>query len=378
MKTRFSTVIGLVALSVLLGPPALAHAQVTHTSNNRAVIITKYKQAARNPASPDTIDGLAATGIDGTEFLRIRIEAESGDAAAQFMLGEMFYEGRGAEQSSSDAFKWWLKAALQGLPEAQHNVGVACLVPLGTRRDINQAIMWLEKAAEQGDAVAQLYVERLSGGLCAAPVVFVPKPARQAAPREISGSGPAGYRTEKEKICAEVIAKYTAEHKYIPGEFICVDFASGVWHELMQKGVLAKVRVGSLGKEIKSIRQADHAWVMAEVSLGTWLAIEPQSRIIYPSENSTYYQGYDFLHDGPVREHNRLVHTLAAAWKKYEDAVKERDDVLVRYNNAPWFIRQGLYPILVSKEEYVRFAGADVEAARRNLSDCIARATPSS
>ena len=48
-----------------------------------------------------------------------RKAAEQGDAGAQCLLGISYDEGRGVEQSDTEAAKWWRKAARQGHKEAK-------------------------------------------------------------------------------------------------------------------------------------------------------------------------------------------------------------------------------------------------------------------
>jgi TPR repeat protein len=50
--------------------------------------------------------------------------AEQGDASAQFKLGEMYDNGQGVPQDDKQAMHWYRKAADQGDAIAQINVGV--------------------------------------------------------------------------------------------------------------------------------------------------------------------------------------------------------------------------------------------------------------
>jgi len=120
-----------------------------------------------------------------------RKAAEQGYAKAQFNLGDMLYQGKGAAQDYVEAINWIQKAADQGNARAENALGylyssgegvpqddkqaVACYrkaaeqgYPLakqalgsmyfygeGVQQDDGQAVAWYQKAAEQGDAVAQ-------------------------------------------------------------------------------------------------------------------------------------------------------------------------------------------------------------------------------
>lgn len=82
--------------------------------------------------------------------------AESGDAAVQADIGLFYEEGRGVEQNSEEAFKWFEKAAVQGNASAQNNLGILYQIGRGTEKDPKKAVFWYERAAEQGLDVAQL------------------------------------------------------------------------------------------------------------------------------------------------------------------------------------------------------------------------------
>ena len=84
---------------------------------------------------------------------RIQKLAESGDAEAQFELGNCYAQGNGVEQSMTDAIEWYCKAAEQGNADAQYHLGV--IYGNGLAADMNQAVKWYQKAAEQGHADAQ-------------------------------------------------------------------------------------------------------------------------------------------------------------------------------------------------------------------------------
>jgi hypothetical protein len=53
----------------------------------------------------------------------LRLQAEHGDAAAQFLLGDMYHEGKGVAQDYKAAVEWYRKAAEQGDAHAQFALG---------------------------------------------------------------------------------------------------------------------------------------------------------------------------------------------------------------------------------------------------------------
>ena len=81
-----------------------------------------------------------------------RGSANAGDAQAQFNLGQAYKLGRGVAVDMAMAESWYRKAALQGLPQAEANYGLA-LFDQGKR---NEALPWLEKSVARGEPRAQL------------------------------------------------------------------------------------------------------------------------------------------------------------------------------------------------------------------------------
>lgn len=80
---------------------------------------------------------------------------------AQLCVGGMYYLGIGAKKDVHEAIKWIQKAAEQGHPVAQTNLGVFYLKGEGVELDKGKAYAWFLKAAQQDYARAQYYL----GGL---------------------------------------------------------------------------------------------------------------------------------------------------------------------------------------------------------------------
>lgn len=310
------------------------------------------------------------------DFIATKALAEAGDAQAQLRLALMYDQGRGTPRDYYSAFVWYLEAAKKGLPVAQHNVGVAYVAGLGVQKNDKEALMWLSRAADKGDSQAGEYAERLKKGESATAPVVVVSSIEQMPETARTSSPPAP--NPKEAIIAQVVKEYAATHKYIDKYFVCVDFATGVWYELMHRGINAKVRVGSLVRQLGSINEANHAWVMAEVSLGTWLAVEPQGRIIYPGTNPYYYRGYDFSGDSDVRHHNGQVRAVEDARKRYADAVKELNEYRATYNSGGGFpAMAGMIPVINSQQLFVEVRERELNEELRKLSEICEKAKPS-
>ena len=70
-------------------------------------------------------------------------------------IGIMYQNGRGVPRDAAAAVSWFVKAAEQGVVEAQYNLGVTYGDGHGVPRDDAAALSWFGKAAEQGYAKAQ-------------------------------------------------------------------------------------------------------------------------------------------------------------------------------------------------------------------------------
>jgi len=82
-----------------------------------------------------------------------RVQAEAGDASAQFNLGLMYDLGLGVAEDDGEAVRWYRMAAEQGYAAAQFNLGVIYADGEGVVQDDARAYLWLNLAvaASQGD-----------------------------------------------------------------------------------------------------------------------------------------------------------------------------------------------------------------------------------
>jgi hypothetical protein len=85
----------------------------------------------------------------------LREMALQGLADAQFNLGMRYYNGEGVAKDALEAVKWFRKAADQGLADAQFNLGMRYYNGEGVAKDAVEAVKWCRKAADHGHANAQ-------------------------------------------------------------------------------------------------------------------------------------------------------------------------------------------------------------------------------
>ena len=103
-------------------------------------------------------DGYAAyRAMDfGTAAETWRPLAEKGDPTAQYLLGNLYADGKGVARDDAAAFKWFRLAADQGNAAAQYNVAASYAAGVGVARNDVEAAGWFRRAADQGMPVAQL------------------------------------------------------------------------------------------------------------------------------------------------------------------------------------------------------------------------------
>ena len=84
---------------------------------------------------------------------------ESEDAKQFYELGEDYYYGRnGKDEDSTEATKWYFKAAELGYAPAQYSLGYCLNNGDGIEEDEEEAWEWVEKAAKQEYAPAQYWL----------------------------------------------------------------------------------------------------------------------------------------------------------------------------------------------------------------------------
>lgn len=81
--------------------------------------------------------------------------ARSGDPAAQYRLGQMYFLGQGVATNPKEAAKWFKSAANKGNAGAQYHLGLLFDTGRGVKASAAEAAKWFRMAAEQNDPQAQ-------------------------------------------------------------------------------------------------------------------------------------------------------------------------------------------------------------------------------
>ena len=110
---------------------------------------TPPNSEADMPPSPATI---VLTDLSLEEL------AATGDAGAQYTLGENYLWGKGVAMDQPTAANWLLLAAQQGYAPAQFLIGRMYLDGTYYDQDYDAATQWFQKAAKQGMTQAQYFL----------------------------------------------------------------------------------------------------------------------------------------------------------------------------------------------------------------------------
>src|SRR4030042_2066684 len=91
-------------------------------------------------------------------------------------------------------------------------------------------------------------------------------------PTGSSGVRPADAPAE---TAQKIVSYYRETHVYSSYDlFVCSDMAAEVWNMLKAAGIDSIIAVGRIDASIGDILDSNHAWVLAEVGSGQFLALE--------------------------------------------------------------------------------------------------------
>jgi len=90
------------------------------------------------------------------------------------------------------------------------------------------------------------------------------------------------------ETAAKVVKYYHDTHVYTTFDlFICSDMAGEVWNMLKALGIDAVIAIGDTDSLVSDILQCNHAWVMAEVAPGEYLALEATGGYVITKNENT-------------------------------------------------------------------------------------------
>jgi hypothetical protein len=135
---------------------------------------------------------------------------------------------------------------------------------------------------------------------------------------------------------AERINEYYHEtHVYEEYDlFVCSDMAAEVWNMLKAQGINALMAIGSPDSPpLADISQCGHAWVLAEIAPGEYLALETTGGVsVSRQSNGGYYRGWTFQAPADIKLYHKLVQEYNVRVVLRNDLAHEADDALNQYN----------------------------------------------
>jgi uncharacterized protein len=150
----------------------LVHGQGLAGAQRDPRLAARYFESAAEAGHPWVQFRLAQTldqsGSDRARSLELKFAAaRAGVADSAALLGTQYREGRGGvARDPAEAARWFTVAAENGVPEAQHNLGLMHYRGEGVPRQLHDALRWMRQAAAGGHlpaqrAVGQLYLTGL-------------------------------------------------------------------------------------------------------------------------------------------------------------------------------------------------------------------------
>jgi TPR repeat protein len=128
-----------------------------------AAVVSPGDDVRRDPDSePSLADWEAALAEESRKRHLQALNHPPVDAESQRRLGVMYYTGEGLEPDYAAALDWFQRAAAQGQDVAQLFLGVMYLNGLEVRQSDVRAYMWFSISAEQGNPGARMRLVELA------------------------------------------------------------------------------------------------------------------------------------------------------------------------------------------------------------------------
>jgi TPR repeat protein len=127
---------------------------------DRDKAIEWYTRAA-DQGNSKAVSRLGLMEANRSSFNSEMQQAENGSAESQYNVGNMFTKGNGTGIDLEQALSWYEKAANQRHIKAAYKLGLAHYEGAGVRKNGKQALKWFSLAADDGYAPAQYYLGKL-------------------------------------------------------------------------------------------------------------------------------------------------------------------------------------------------------------------------
>lgn len=219
-------------------------------------------------------------------------------------------------------FSMLLVGCQSGIPQEQYDAVAAQLGAAQAQvNELQGKVGELQaqgKAADAGLKTAQAQVTALQNEIASLKKQY-----------ELVGATPAD-------TAANIVRYYHETHVYTTYDlYVCSDMSSDVWNMLKAQGINAVVVVGNVDAVVNDILLSDHAWVLAEVAPGQYLALETTGGYVVPkSENALYYRGWYFDSPADLKANNDLVKEYNVRVGIHNQIVDKDREVIDEHNRA--------------------------------------------
>ncbi len=146
---------------------------------------------------------------------------------------------------------------------------------------------------------------------------------------ELTGATPA-------ETAEKIIKYYHETHVYdLYDLFVCSDMSAEIWNMLKAQGINALMAVGDIDRAIDDITLCNHAWVLAEVAPGDYLALETTGGYTVPrSQSGLYYRGWTFKSPADLKSYNQLITKYNVKVVLRNHLAAEDREVVAEYNQS--------------------------------------------
>lgn len=88
---------------------------------------------------------------EAKHFKALEAAADQGNPQALFDRALYYVEGKTVERNLEEAAKLWRQSAERGYLRAQYNYGLCCLHGIGVKKDLREAVRWLDHVVTKGE-----------------------------------------------------------------------------------------------------------------------------------------------------------------------------------------------------------------------------------
>lgn len=140
---------------------------------------------------------------------------------------------------------------------------------------------------------------------------------RDFTPAPVTTAATMSQKDQNIRAIRKIAVDYHATHTYTRQDmYVCGDMSMDIWNMVETKGIPAIIRAGAVDKDVTQIRDVNHAWVMAEVAPGEWIAIEATGgylacpdKTVCLSNNTRYFSGWDYASPKEFKDYlDKLKH----------------------------------------------------------------------